>query len=173
MCNPINPFLEVRHIASIMNAAQSTVLVTCTAAAGQGAWNQVDELAAMVPSLRRVLVIHPPGGGDARDDFQRALADHRGGRIDDAASDDPERVCAYFHTGGTTAAPKLVQHTERGQLRRHGITSLLAVPTTCAALCADANAASTGHAIRTVSTGGGAMPRDLARVFEESGSASS
>ena len=232
VCNPINPFLEVRHIASIMNAARSTVLVTCTAAAGQGAWNQVDELAAMVPSLKRVLVIHPPGGGDARDDFQRALAEHRGGRIDDAASDDPDRVCAYFHTGGTTAAPKLVQHTQRGQLlnawisgallgperdevvgqgmpnfhvggailmnlralimgqtllmltpggfrtpavvskfwdiaRRHGITSVVAVPTTCAALCADANATSTGHAIRTFSTGGGAMPRDLARVFEE------
>jgi fatty-acyl-CoA synthase len=141
-------------------------------------------------------------------------------------------VCAYFHTGGTTAAPKLVQHTQRGQLlnawisgaflgpdrdevvaqgmpnfhvggailmnlralimgqtlliltpggfrtpavvsnfwdlaRRHGMTSVLAVPTTCAALCADTNAISTGHAIRTFSTGGGAMPRDLARVFEE------
>ena len=230
--NPINPFLEVRHIASIMNAARSTVLVTCSSAAGQGAWNQVDELAAMVPSLKRVLVIHPPGGGDASDDFQRALAEHRGGCIDDAAGDDPDRVCAYFHTGGTTAAPKLVQHTQRGQLlnawisaallgperdevvgqgmpnfhvggailmnlralimgqtllmltpggfrtaavvskfweivRRHGITSVLAVPTTCAALCADAKATSTGHAIRTFSTGGGAMPRDLARVFEE------
>jgi fatty-acyl-CoA synthase len=141
-------------------------------------------------------------------------------------------VCAYFHTGGTTAAPKLVQHTQRGQLlnawisgallgpdrdevvaqgmpnfhvggailmnlralimgqtlliltpggfrtpavvskfwdmaRRHRITSLVAVPTTCAALCADTNSTSTGHAIRTFSTGGGAMPRDLARVFEE------
>jgi fatty-acyl-CoA synthase len=232
VCNPINPFLDVRHIASIMNAARTTVLVTCTASDGPGGWNQVDELASMVPSLKRVLVIHPPGGGDAPDDFDGALAKHRGGCIDDAASDDPDRVCAYFHTGGTTAAPKLVQHTQRGQLlnawisgallgperdevvgqgmpnfhvggaillnlralimgqtllmltpggfrspavvstfwdvaRRHGITSVLAVPTTCAALCADADAASTGHAIRTFSTGGGAMPRDLARVFEE------
>jgi fatty-acyl-CoA synthase len=47
------------------------------------------------------------------------------------------------------------------------MSSVLAVPTTCAALCADTNAISTGHAIRTFSTGGGAMPRDLARVFEE------
>jgi fatty-acyl-CoA synthase len=232
VCNPVNPFLEVRHIAAIMNAARSTALVTCTSAAGPGAWNQLEELTAMVPSLKRVLVIHPPGGGDARDDFQRALAEHLGGPIDDALSDDPDRVCAYFHTGGTTAAPKLVQHTQRGQLlnawvsgaflgpdrdevvgqgmpnfhvggailmnlralimgqtllmltpggfrtpavvstfwdlaRRHGITSVLAVPTTCAALCADATATSAGHSIRTFSTGGGAMPRDLARVFEE------
>jgi fatty-acyl-CoA synthase len=232
VCNPVNPFLEVRHIAAIMNAARSTVLVTCTSAAGPGAWNQVEELTAMVPSLKRVLVIHPPGSGDARDDFTRELTEHRGGHIDDALSDDPDRVCAYFHTGGTTAAPKLVQHTQRGQLlnawisgaflgpdrdevvaqgmpnfhvggailmnlralimgqtlliltpggfrtpavvsnfwdlaRRHGMSSVLAVPTTCAALCADTNAISTGHAIRTFSTGGGAMPRDLARVFEE------
>ena len=232
VCNPVNPFLEVRHIAAIMNAARSTVLVTCTAAEGPGAWNQVEELTAMVPSLKRVLVIHPPGPGDAQDDFERELAEHRGGHMDDALSDDPDRVCAYFHTGGTTAAPKLVQHTQRGQLlnawisgallgpardevvaqgmpnfhvggailmnlralimgqtllmltpggfrtpavvskfwdiaRRHGITSVLAVPTTCAALSADTNATSNGHAIRTFSTGGGAMPRDLARVFEE------
>ena len=232
VCNPVNPFLEVRHIAAIMNAARSTVLVTCTAAEGPGAWNQVEELTAMVPSLKRVFVIHPPGRGDAQDDFQRELAEHRGGHMDDALSDDPDRVCAYFHTGGTTAAPKLVQHTQRGQLlnawisgallgpdrdevvaqgmpnfhvggailmnlralimgqtllmltpggfrtpavvskfwdiaRRYGITSVLAVPTTCAALCADTNARSNGHAIRTFSTGGGAMPRDLARVFEE------
>ena len=232
VCNPVNPFLEVRHIAAIMNAARSTVLVTCTAAEGPGAWNQVEELTAMVPSLKRVLVIHPPGTGDARDDFAHELAEHRGGHINDAMSDDPDRVCAYYHTGGTTAAPKLVQHTQRGQLlnawisgallgpdrdevvgqgmpnfhvggailmnlralimgqtllllapggfrnpavvsrfwdiaRRHRITSVVAVPTTCAALCADTNAASTGHAIRTFSTGGGAMPRDLARAFEE------
>jgi fatty-acyl-CoA synthase len=232
ICNPINPFLDVRHIASIMNAGRSTVLVTCTGAAGAGAWNQLDELVALVPSLRRVLVIHPPGTGDDRDDFERALTDHRGERVDDTASDDPDRVCAYFHTGGTTAAPKLVQHTQRGQLlnawisgallgpgrdeivgqgmpnfhvggailmnlralimgqtllmltpggfrspavvatfwdlaRRHGITSVVAVPTTCAALCADANATAAGHSIRTFSTGGGAMPRDLARAFEE------
>ena len=231
VCNPINPFLEVRHIASIMNAGRSTILVTCTGAAGPGAWHQLDELVAMVPSLRRVLVIHPPGAHDAPDDFERALAEYRGMRVDDAASGEPDRVCAYFHTGGTTAAPKLVQHTQRGQLlnawisgsllgperdeivaqgmpnfhvggailmnlralvmgqtllmltpggfrspavvsrfwdiaRRHGVTSVVAVPTTCAALCADANATSEGHSIRTFSTGGGAMPRDLARGFQ-------
>ena len=229
--NPINPFLEVRLIASIMNAARSTVLVTCSSAAGQGAWNQADELAAMVPSLKRVLVIHPPGGGDARDDFQRALGEHSGGCIDAAASDDPDRVCAYFHTGGTTAAPKLVQHTQRGQLlnawisaallgperdevvgqgmpnfhvggailmnlralimgqtllmltsggfrhaavvskfweiaRRHGITSVLGLPTTCAALCADTNATSTGHRSGHFDRWRRQL-RDLARVFEE------
>lgn len=51
--------------------------------------------------------------------------------------------------------------------RRHGITSVLAVSTTCASLCADTNATSTGHAIRPFSTGGGAMPRELARVLEK------
>lgn len=51
-----------------------------------------------------------------------------GGHIDDALSDDPDRVCAYFHTGGTTAAPKLVQHTQRGQLLNAWISGALLGP---------------------------------------------
>jgi fatty-acyl-CoA synthase len=146
--------------------------------------------------------------------------------------DDPNRVCAYFHTGGTTSAPKLVQHTQRGQLlnawisasmlgpeqdevvglgmpnfhvggaiimnlralimgqtlliltsggfrnpevvanfweiaRSNRITSVFAVPTSWAAILAAKGAASDGHSIHTFLTGAGAMPRDLAREFED------
>ena len=35
-----------------MNAERSTVLVTCTDAEGAGAWNRVEELVAVIPTLR-------------------------------------------------------------------------------------------------------------------------
>ncbi|MFX8653273.1 AMP-binding protein, partial [Acinetobacter baumannii] len=29
---------------------------------------------------------------------------------------EPDEICAYFHTGGTTGAPKLARHTHRGEV---------------------------------------------------------
>jgi fatty-acyl-CoA synthase len=232
VCNPINPFLEVGHIASIMNAARSTVLVTCTDVEGPGARSRVKDLVDAVPTLRRVFVIHPPEHRTQTDDFARELTLRSGQAFEFAGADGPDRVCAYFHTGGTTSAPKLVQHTQRGQLlnawlsasmlgpeqdeivglgmplfhvggaiimclralvmgqtllvltpggfrnpkvvenfweiaRSNRMTSLLAVPTSCAALCGATDTTSEGHCIRSFITGGGPMPRELARAFED------
>jgi len=112
IANPINPFLGIEHVASIMNAAGTTVLVCGTAADGPGAWNDVGKLRAMVPTLREVWYIDYASGDDS---FQR--------QIETAASDrlsfehaGPDRTTTLLHTGGTTAAPKLVQLTQRGML---------------------------------------------------------
>jgi fatty-acyl-CoA synthase len=62
LANPINPFLRVEHVANIMNAAGTTVLVCGTAFDGPGAWNEVGTLRAMVPTLREVWCVdHVPG----------------------------------------------------------------------------------------------------------------
>lgn len=229
IANPINPFLDPAHIAGIMRAAGTNILVTATAAHGPGAWQRLGALTEAVPGLRAMLVI------DARqpieDDFMAAVRAQPAG-LRFAPDPAPDRVSGYFHTGGTTAAPKLVRHTQRGQLlnawnsgaqlgpaadevvghgmpnfhvggailgclrslvmgqtlltltpggfrdagvvgrfwdiaREYGMTSVLAAPTTCAMLLAQRDARSDGHAIRAVSTGGGAMPRDLGRAFHE------
>ena len=48
-------------------------------------------------------------------DFAKAMARERGEALDfEEALDD--RVCAYFHTGGTTGMPKVAQHRARGIL---------------------------------------------------------
>jgi fatty-acyl-CoA synthase len=112
-CNPINPFLDVAHIAGIMNAARSTVLVTATAASGPGAWQRLAELASAVPSLRAVLVID--AANLSGDDFLTRVR-QQPHKLTFKPDPDPDRVSGYFHTGGTTAAPKLVRHTQRGQL---------------------------------------------------------
>ncbi|WP_298215800.1 AMP-binding protein [Acidocella sp.] len=113
-CNPINPFLDIAHIASIMNAAGSTVLVTAHAGHGGGAWQRLSELVAKVPSLRAVLTIDAARADE--EDFAAPLRTMPKGGLSFTPDPDPGRVSAYFHTGGTTAAPKLVRHTQRGQL---------------------------------------------------------
>jgi fatty-acyl-CoA synthase len=113
LANPINPFLRVEHVANIMNAAGTTVLVCGTAADGPGAWNEVDKLRSMVPTLREVWRVGHASGNDF---FRQQIGTAACERLDFERSADPDRTAALLHTGGTTAAPKLVRLTERGML---------------------------------------------------------
>ena len=108
---PINPYLDRSHVAEIMKAAGATVLVSATPAAGRGVWDELDELRAAVPSLRRTFLI----GSGNDDGFIEALSEAPQTLIFEPAHD-PDSDCAFLHTGGTTASPKLVRHTHRGQI---------------------------------------------------------
>ncbi|MCK9284188.1 MAG: AMP-binding protein [Rhodocyclaceae bacterium] len=110
---PINPYLETRVVASIMNAAKATVLVTANAKYGPGVWDRLDEICRQVPTLRRVLVVD---SDDPENDFQRQLAAQPAGRLTFIPESDPHGEAIYLPTGGTTAAPKLVRMTHRGLL---------------------------------------------------------
>ncbi len=110
VANPINPFLRVEHVAHIMNAAATTVLVCGSAGHGPGAWNEVEKLRTMVPTLREVWRIEP---GDSCRALRGAA---RGEQLEFDPPMNPDRTVALLHTGGTTAAPKLVRLTERGLL---------------------------------------------------------
>jgi fatty-acyl-CoA synthase len=115
---PINPFLEMDQLVSILKAAEVTVLVTASAKHGAGAWSRVDEIRARVPTLRAVYVVDADADdpGEAAHDFLRALATQPHGRLTFTPSSDPEADAFYLPTGGTTAAPKLVRMTHGGQL---------------------------------------------------------
>jgi fatty-acyl-CoA synthase len=112
IANPINPFLRFEHVAGIMNAAGTTVLVCGNQAHGDGAWLQVQELRARVPTLRAVWVV----GGCEADSFAGQIASAADHRVEFEASQDETRTVVLLHTGGTTAAPKLVQQTQHGLL---------------------------------------------------------
>jgi fatty-acyl-CoA synthase len=112
IANPINPYLEVRQVASIMNAARTTVLLTTTRKYGPGAWDKLDELTRQVPSLRRILLVD---ADDPSADFAASLAAQTPG-LRFVPQSDPHAEAVYLPTGGTTAAPKLVRMTHRGQL---------------------------------------------------------
>ena len=112
IANPINPYLEIRHVASIMNAARATTLVTTTRKHGPGVWERLDELRAQVPTLKRILYVDLP---ESADDFNLAVAAQPAELVFTPGTD-PHGEAIYLPTGGTTAAPKLVRMTHRGQL---------------------------------------------------------
>ncbi|HVE55055.1 MAG TPA: AMP-binding protein, partial [Ramlibacter sp.] len=97
---PINFMLQPDHVAALLEASGAKVVVALGPNAELDVWSAVQK----VPGIagRKVLAI----GGD----FEAALQQEP-----DTLSFDPQlspdRVAALFHTGGTTGAPKLVQHT--------------------------------------------------------------
>ena len=109
---PINPFLEPAHVAGIMAAAGVNILVAATDAAGPGAWSRLGEIEAALPTLRATFRIDSCDDND----FMVAAAIHPAGAPSFEPVRSPDAVCAYLHTGGTTATPKLVRHTQGGQL---------------------------------------------------------
>jgi fatty-acyl-CoA synthase len=111
--NPINPLLEARQIADIMNAAQARVLVAAAPSVDGGAtWRKAMAVREQVPTLRAVV----PVGEGATDipgvaSFAALLAEQPGDRLLSGRRIRGDEIAAYFHTGGTTGTPKLACHT--------------------------------------------------------------
>jgi len=112
IASPINPYLEPEHIVSLLNASRATVLVVGCAKHGRGAWDRIEQVIGRVPTLRRVLVVD---SDDPKSDFAAAIAAQPPG-LSFSPERDPDAESTYLPTGGTTAAPKLVRMTHRGQL---------------------------------------------------------
>ncbi|MGV3493487.1 MAG: AMP-binding protein [Ramlibacter sp.] len=97
---PINFMLQPDHVAALLEASGAKVVVALGPDPALDVWGALQK----VPGIagRTVLAI-----GSS---FEDALA-----REPDTLQFDPQlapdRVAALFHTGGTTGAPKLVQHT--------------------------------------------------------------
>jgi len=108
IATPINPFLELRHIAGILRASRANMLVTTD----DQIWRKLAPVRAEVPTLRHVLLI---GAGDRALDFATRGERYRSDRRDFAPVD-PASVSVHLPTGGTTAAPKLARLTQKGQL---------------------------------------------------------
>ena len=123
----INPYLEMKYITSIMNAAKATVLVTTTNACGPGAWDKLGDIMAAVPTLRRVLIV---GSDEPEKDFGKALDRQAAKGSPFTPVTDPNAVATYLPTGGTTANPKLVPMTHIGQLINAWINGALGGSTT-------------------------------------------
>lgn len=152
IANPINPYLEMRHVVSIMNAARTTVLVTTTRRYGAGAWDQLEQLRGQVPTLKRVLIVD---ADHADDDFARAL-ESVSSELEFAPAQDAHVDAVYLPTGGTTAAPKLVRMTHRGQLLAAWIMGGLAGTQTDGVV---------GHAMPNFHVGGGVILSLRALLF--------
>ena len=106
---PINPMLRPDHALALIKAAGAKVAVVLGNNSDINVWD------AIVPALRESgLVTHildidtdaPTKGSDGS--LEKLLSEEA--EFPDA-SDDPDAIAAFFHTGGTTGAPKLAIHT--------------------------------------------------------------
>ncbi len=97
---PINYLLQPDHIAALLKAAGAKLLVALGPNDELDVWSTVQRVRALhdIPVLQIA-----PGRFEQLDTQPGTLT------FDPALT--PDRVAAFFHTGGTTGAPKLAQHT--------------------------------------------------------------
>lgn len=123
---PINFLLQPAHIADLLRAAGVKVLVALGPHPALDIWQKALALRDEVHGLTLVRVAAPgtplePGVID----FHTAMAQQPDGHLAFGRACEGDETCAYFHTGGTTGAPKLVAHTHASQLAAaHGGASL-------------------------------------------------
>src|SRR5471030_1333819 len=133
IASPINPMLDVDHIASIVNATEASALVALAPLPDSDVWAKAVAVAERCPSIQTLFVVGLSPYVDAVTGaaldalYQAAPKPQRDGlnivQFDAALRAEPsERLvsgrvidggerCAYFHTGGTTGLPKIAVHT--------------------------------------------------------------
>jgi fatty-acyl-CoA synthase len=113
---PINPMLRPEHIIALLTAARAKVAVVLGENRDIDIWN------AIVPALRAsgcvTHILHanadsPTPNSDGCFEELAATENGTGFDFDFAATSDT--IAAYFHTGGTTGAPKLALHSHGNQ----------------------------------------------------------
>ena len=121
---PLNPLLTDEKLVSLMTAARAKVLIAYGSDDESGMWSKAMRLRGQVPTLTTVLRVAPhdePVGsaGDLPEgvaDFNAVCARVPADRLMSGRVIAPEDIAAYFHTGGTTGAPKLARHSHGAQV---------------------------------------------------------
>lgn len=117
---PLNPLLAIDKLADLIETAGAKILVAYGAAEEADYWNRALALRERIAGLKLLRVAphdeaQPPAhAGDG--DFQAQLADQPGDRLVSGRQIRSDDIAAYFHTGGTTGAPKLAMHTHGNQV---------------------------------------------------------
>ena len=130
--NPINPLLEAEQIAAILRETNAKVLVTLKAFPKTDVAQKAAEAVRLAPNVTHVLEVdlhryltglkrlivplirpkNPVSHNATVLDFNAEMDKQpKALSFEDSKAD---RVAAYFHTGGTTGMPKVVQHRYSG-----------------------------------------------------------
>src|SRR4029453_994083 len=121
---PLNPLLTDEKLASLMRTANARVLIAYGSDAESDIWSKAMRIRANVPSLTTVLRVapHDERAGDVGvlphgvADFNALRMRERHDRLVSGREIAPTDIAAYFHTGGTTGAPKLARHSHGAQV---------------------------------------------------------
>lgn len=124
IAQPLNPLLTDEKLASLMTAGRAKVLIAWGADDDAGMWSKAMRLRSQVPTLTTVLRVAPhderPGSAgelpEGVADFAALRAREPDDRLASGRDIAPADIAAYFHTGGTTGAPKLARHSHGAQV---------------------------------------------------------
>lgn len=114
---PINFLLQTAHIADLLRAAEVKVLVALGPSSQFDIWEKAMAVVRLLPEVKLVQV--SPDGSvvqDGASHFATSIDRYSGSRLDFNRPRTGDEIAAYFHTGGTTGAPKLAAHTHRNQI---------------------------------------------------------
>lgn len=121
---PLNPLLSDEKLVSLMKAAGAKVLIAYGSDAESGMWSKALRLRGEVPTLTTLLRVAPhdeapesaPALPDGVADFTTLRAQQPSDHLVSGRQIAPGDIAAYFHTGGTTGAPKLARHSHGAQV---------------------------------------------------------
>jgi fatty-acyl-CoA synthase len=121
---PLNPLLSDEKLLSLLRASNAKVLIAHGAEDDSQLRAKALRLQSQLPGLKTVLLVHPDGGplqeADAlpagAQDFHALRAMQEAEHLVSQRVFQPTDIAAYFHTGGTTGAPKLARHSHGAQV---------------------------------------------------------
>jgi fatty-acyl-CoA synthase len=119
---PLNPLLSEEKLVSLLNAGKAKVLFAWGSDEEAGIWSKALRIRTQVPTLLAVLRVAPIGEVAAPDlpDGVLNFGELRRNEVDDRLVSErrisADDIAAYFHTGGTTGAPKLARHSHAAQV---------------------------------------------------------
>ncbi|MGE8497850.1 MAG: acyl-CoA synthetase [Pseudomonas sp.] len=130
--NAINPLLDPEHIAELIHASDSELLVTLAPFPGTDLWAKVDALRDQLPELKAIICVDlanllPDAQRDAIKaqrgplpdgvlDFDELIAACPDDHLESGRSIQTDDIASYFHTGGTTGTPKLAPHSHGNEV---------------------------------------------------------
>jgi len=121
---PLNPLLTDEKLVALMTAGRAKVLIAYGSDSESGMWSKAMRLRGQVPTLTTVLRVAPHdeavGAAGALPegvaDFNALRSAEPSDRLMSGRDIAPTDIAAYFHTGGTTGAPKLARHSHGAQV---------------------------------------------------------
>jgi fatty-acyl-CoA synthase len=119
---PLNPLLSEEKLVSLLNAGKARVLFAWGSDDDAGIWSKALRMRTQVPTLTHVLRVapldetptHPMPTGVL--DFDVERREECSDRLLSGRTIASNDIAAYFHTGGTTGAPKLARHSHGAQV---------------------------------------------------------
>ena len=119
---PLNPLLSEDKLLSLLRASQAKVLIAHGVEDDSQMRAKALRLQAQLPHLHTVLLVTSDGEPlaetlpDGTQDFHALRTQQASDRLLSDRVFSPQDIAAYFHTGGTTGAPKLARHSHGAQV---------------------------------------------------------